>query len=219
MAYVSPIREVGSGRSLSLAEYIRADLPTTGAHCPFCDSGLVLTDEEAAAERGFSGPMGTNREGYTEEEERDWTWFTTEHDRTFDQGLYSTNDAKYYVKRAVVRALKLRDRAYLPTTRVRSACLNPDCIEGKVNVGCSVDGPLITTDCPQCRSARKDWQSNKQNIPTAAAPTVDPVVIRAAVEEIWDAAEARPLGTLSIDETVAILNKHLSGEAGKQSGE
>jgi hypothetical protein len=112
MAYVSPIREVGSGRSLSLAEYIRADLPTTGAHCPFCDSGLALTNEEAAAERGFSGPMGTNREGYTEEEERDWTWFTTEHDRTFDQGLYSTNDAKYYVKRAVVRALKLRDRAY-----------------------------------------------------------------------------------------------------------
>jgi hypothetical protein len=150
-----------------LAEYIRADLPTTGAHCPFCDSGLVLTNEEAAAVVELSQ-------------------------------ILDLRPAQVWIQ--ALRVYQLH-------------------VKGKVNVGCSVDGPLITTDCPQCRSARKDWQSNKQNIPTAAAPTVDPVVIRAAVEEIWDAAEARPLGTLSIDETVAILNKHLSGEAGKQEGE
>lgn len=64
-------------------------------------------------EREFFGPMGTNREGYTREEEQDWAWFIAEHDRVFDQGLYSTNDAKYYVKRAVIRALKLSRRIAL----------------------------------------------------------------------------------------------------------
>jgi hypothetical protein len=29
-------------------------------------------------------------------------------------------------------------------------CSNPDCIGGKLAVGCSVGAPLITVDCPDC---------------------------------------------------------------------
>lgn len=31
-------------------------------------------------------------------------------------------------------------------------CANPNCIDGKLNVGCAIDAPLITTDCPECSS-------------------------------------------------------------------
>lgn len=51
-----------------------------------------------------------------------------------------------------------------------SYCMNPDCIDGKVNVGCSTDAPLITTNCPQCNPPRRDWESNRQDIPVVSSP-------------------------------------------------
>lgn len=32
-------------------------------------------------------------------------------------------------------------------------CPNPDCIEGKVSVGCAIDKPLISVDCVQCKGS------------------------------------------------------------------
>lgn len=31
-------------------------------------------------------------------------------------------------------------------------CSSPHCIDGKLSLGCSVGGPLLTTDCPDCLS-------------------------------------------------------------------
>lgn len=37
------------------------------------------------------------------------------------------------------------------TNTILGYCANPDCIDGKVNVGCAIDAPLITVDCPACK--------------------------------------------------------------------
>ena len=34
-------------------------------------------------------------------------------------------------------------------------CANPNCIDGKVNIGCAVDAPLITIDCPECHAGSR----------------------------------------------------------------
>jgi hypothetical protein len=32
---------------------------------------------------------------------------------------------------------------------------NPNCIDGKISMGCAVDGPLLTVDCPDCSRSTK----------------------------------------------------------------
>lgn len=50
----------------------------------------------------------------------------------------------------------------------RIACMNPNCIDGKVSVGCAIDKPLLTTNCPDCNPPKRDWEPNKGDIPNSA---------------------------------------------------
>lgn len=47
-----------------------------------------------------------------------------------------------------------------PSPAPRPACMNPDCIDGKVSVGCAIDKPLLTKNCPDCNPPRRDRKSN-----------------------------------------------------------
>lgn len=43
---------------------------------------------------------------------------------------------------------------------IESTCFNPYCNDGKVSIGCAVDKPLITTDCPECTPKKRGRQSH-----------------------------------------------------------
>jgi hypothetical protein len=51
---------------------------------------------------------------------------------------------RFMVYRGITETPRGIKRTWLET------CPNPDCIDGKVYAGCSVDSPLVTADCPDC---------------------------------------------------------------------
>lgn len=106
-------------------------------------------------------------------------------------------------------------RAPTPAEPRKLACMNPDCIDGQITAGCAIDKPLLTRSCPDCNPPRRDWQSNKHNIPASDTPApsaareVPPerirVVIRAGKEN-WIGVAYAPDAPLS-DAIVEYISK------------
>lgn len=52
------------------------------------------------------------------------------------------------------------------TTTPAAPCVNPNCIDGKVSVGCAINKPLLTVDCPECVRSKQGTVSAAPSDPT-----------------------------------------------------